>query len=658
MVIRTRDALIRLFIIVAAFFVFGTRLAEAHEENVHSAITEKAIDYLIRERPELKACGLPLVRQSLDLGVQHEDDDINWPMGRFLFHFYPEALNDDFKFAGRQFGARVSCDAAEWGFNSFDGPRCYGTVSQLPENGLPLPNPLSKSIILHQDYGYNDMIKLGLHGLQKTGTDKFAGLVGLGHFLHLLQDLTSPAHVRNDAHPHKKFSFDVLDFGDPSKLEELISEELNFDQNLSLDSPLVVSPTKPLETITDAKSAFATLAAWTAANFHSERDLLLQNPIGTLGPDGYLYDSSNPPRMLAYRDPLQSFISNITKGKDTYTINDRVAQVQFRELGSEAARWTASMIKFIHENVATVCEEELSVTVAGNGSVTSLPNGISCGTSCEFFFPAGKTVTLTAQAGNGQTFKGWDGAPDVIKQCFGSTERTCVLTMDDDAVKKITALFSTSGPYWRGTYTFQTWEGEVPLPDTFKSCQHSPQGFWTWQNPCNAYLPLPATGGGFYFDDQSPDVVFEAGSGPRNIAANLNWRSSAPSFTYTIPTAYSQTVVTGGIIGRVEGSGDLRYTFSVTTRTPFLISGTFTATMTSGYFDSSLHWFTPSIKATGTWSASLVGGPKPQPQMHGFDFCFFSNTGFKQMDIPTSGCNPSEMPGFCAAPVPNGCRFQ
>ena len=67
----------------------------------------------------------------------------------------------------------------------------------------------------------------------------------------------------------------------------------------------------------------------------------------------------------------------------------------------------------------------LSVTLNGNGSVTSSPAGINCGsgsTSCSANFPAGQQVTLTSVAANGWGPLGWTGA------CAGSLN-TCFITM-------------------------------------------------------------------------------------------------------------------------------------------------------------------------------------------------------------------------------------
>jgi hypothetical protein len=58
----------------------------------------------------------------------------------------------------------------------------------------------------------------------------------------------------------------------------------------------------------------------------------------------------------------------------------------------------------------------------GQGSVTSQPVGIDCGTACSFAVLPGSQVTLVATAAPNSTFTGWSGA------CTGSD--SCRLTVD------------------------------------------------------------------------------------------------------------------------------------------------------------------------------------------------------------------------------------
>lgn len=78
----------------------------------------------------------------------------------------------------------------------------------------------------------------------------------------------------------------------------------------------------------------------------------------------------------------------------------------------------------------------LTVSVSGQGTVTSNPSGINCsdtGGSCEAQYSNGTTVTLTATPAQGYKFSSWGG------YCSGSST-TCQLVMN--ANKIVTATFS------------------------------------------------------------------------------------------------------------------------------------------------------------------------------------------------------------------------
>jgi hypothetical protein len=70
---------------------------------------------------------------------------------------------------------------------------------------------------------------------------------------------------------------------------------------------------------------------------------------------------------------------------------------------------------------------------AGNGTVTSAPVGISCGSTCFATYQHGTQVTLTAAADASSSFAGWSGGG-----CSGTG--TCVVMMDQ--ARTITATFT------------------------------------------------------------------------------------------------------------------------------------------------------------------------------------------------------------------------
>jgi hypothetical protein len=79
----------------------------------------------------------------------------------------------------------------------------------------------------------------------------------------------------------------------------------------------------------------------------------------------------------------------------------------------------------------------LSVTKVGtgSGSVTSVPSGIDCGSTCSAYFSSVSAVTLTATPAAGSTFVGWGG------DCSGTV---CVTTMSQ--ARSVLATFSQAAP--------------------------------------------------------------------------------------------------------------------------------------------------------------------------------------------------------------------
>ena len=73
----------------------------------------------------------------------------------------------------------------------------------------------------------------------------------------------------------------------------------------------------------------------------------------------------------------------------------------------------------------------VSKTGTGNGTVTSSPSGITCGTDCTESYNDGTTVTLTANQDANFSFTGWSGA------CTGTG--TCTVTMNNQ--KNVNADF-------------------------------------------------------------------------------------------------------------------------------------------------------------------------------------------------------------------------
>ncbi|MBF0555496.1 MAG: exo-alpha-sialidase [Nitrospirae bacterium] len=83
-------------------------------------------------------------------------------------------------------------------------------------------------------------------------------------------------------------------------------------------------------------------------------------------------------------------------------------------------------------------DQTMTVTTTGNGTVTSSPTGINCGTqgaSCKSTFADNTTVTLTAAADPGYGFKSWSG-------CDSINGSQCTVLMSSN--KAVSAVFNNS----------------------------------------------------------------------------------------------------------------------------------------------------------------------------------------------------------------------
>jgi len=93
-------------------------------------------------------------------------------------------------------------------------------------------------------------------------------------------------------------------------------------------------------------------------------------------------------------------------------------------------------------SVSVTSKWPLDVTTVGDGTVTSSPTGIDCGTltaDCTNSYSNSTSVTLTATPGAGQTFTGWSGGV-----CSGSSP-TCAVSMTE--ARSVTATFTGNTSY-------------------------------------------------------------------------------------------------------------------------------------------------------------------------------------------------------------------
>lgn len=170
----------------------------------------------------------------------------------------------------------------------------------------------------------------------------------------------------------------------------------------------------------------------------------------------------------------------------------------------------------------------LSVSVSGNGTVTSSPSGINCGSMCTVNYSGGTSVMLTATPTGGATFNGWGGA------CTGNG--SCLLTMN--SLENVTAMFSSSGGGGGGG----------PSPQTFVSATlGSDSNPCTRMSPCLTFATalVQTTAGG------EIDVLDPGDFGPATITKSISIYSDAVGVAGAISSPGTSGIVVSA------GAGDV-----------------------------------------------------------------------------------------------------
>jgi hypothetical protein len=238
----------------------------------------------------------------------------------------------------------------------------------------------------------------------------------------------------------------------------------------------------------------------------------------------------------------------------------------------------------------------LSVTVVGDGTVTSNPAGIDCGATCSAGFSAGTEVTLTATPVTGADFIGWQGA------CSGLGP--CTVTMNANSA--VTATFTPGLFPLSVTNTLGTGTGTVTSSPEGIECgvdceELYPSGtqvtltptpgvdsfFYQWGGDCSGTAPCTLTMDQAHSVDavfaliQTRLTVVKAGTGSGTVSSEPPGINCGPDcgnnynintvVTLTATPADAETVFTGWI-----GSGCSGVELCVVTMTENLtITATF-----------------------------------------------------------------------------------
>jgi hypothetical protein len=273
---------------------------EPHAVPTHTNITSSAVTYLKSEAPEF-AC---FSDSDVQIGTSAEDDN-----PRYMFHFFP-ALN------GPLFTS--SCSSFNWGLTD---------TSVCTQTGAPTITGTTSTLTNFRTWDAavrNARFPVG------SSTQSENGWVDLGYVMHLLEDLTSPAHTRNDAHPP------YVD-ADPVEAQTRNPSMPSSGQLVSYSSP---------------DEFFTSLQAWTQSNFYSKDTCFmpgLPGPQRSSEDSNYFYDAAG--NKIAYKSWrwFLSGTSSQTRNPEYTTIDATIAAEQFDRLGSQAVRYTASMMKHYND---------------------------------------------------------------------------------------------------------------------------------------------------------------------------------------------------------------------------------------------------------------------------------------------------------------------
>lgn len=334
--------------------------AFAHSIPTHLNLTKRTAQFLGRESGWLKnteGCVTQL-SNALSIGAEHEDDwfndEMKYALGRFLFHFYP-TLTDG--------GIKPSCDSRTWaGFSGNRTVECVYTVDprlneELAKHGLRAPD--GKAI---NENTYMAAIADAQVPHSHTDTCRNApnhsgfsqGVVRLGYVLHLMQDLTSPAHSRNSAHGYLggvPYPAQPALLGGPDPME-VTARGHEYERDLAGVPAGHLIKKAP-------EALFSELHVWVANNFFSSKTIFSQpGPIAHLdewrvrrkaGCFAVGKDCKKGDRHVAYHDPRPAGpggagpASPLSDGT-SLTISYAVADKQWNELAPRAVQYGASLV--------------------------------------------------------------------------------------------------------------------------------------------------------------------------------------------------------------------------------------------------------------------------------------------------------------------------
>jgi len=269
-------------------------------------------------------------------------------------------------------------------FNHFIGPEpeyspLINVVDTIYDN-LPWCGENTSSLLWARNDNRNEMnfSKLKDYGepdLCINKNKRLKGFRAIGHIIHLLEDCTSPAHVRNDAHPYS------------DSYEKRIAKKTPFEHYYLIKDDLLNGNVEPLE-YSSLDQYIIKLAKYTREHYfsdntefeskHGEIDLPAVNI--DHDDDEFFYNELNKKVALkgwAYWIKFNTsfiassfdYIAAREAAKKFATVaNDDVVEDGFSDLGLKAIQYGAGLLK--------LCIDELN-NAPPTPSITSIPNSDS-----------------------------------------------------------------------------------------------------------------------------------------------------------------------------------------------------------------------------------------------------------------------------------------
>ncbi|MBL8522314.1 MAG: hypothetical protein JNN20_01360 [Betaproteobacteria bacterium] len=126
--------------------------------------------------------------------------------------------------------------------------------------------------------------------------------------------------------------------------------------------------------------------------------------------------------------------------------------IEIRDAGGQVvvSEPLAGTVETIAETIPTQETLTVSKTGTGGGTVSSLPSGINCGSTCSAVFNSGTGITLSAIPNIGSSFAGWSGGCSGTGNCqitlAGATAVSAIFTLIPPTVPGApTAFMGTAG---------------------------------------------------------------------------------------------------------------------------------------------------------------------------------------------------------------------